>query len=98
MDGMARCIEVVACWAVGRGHEAHLRTNRRAEKRFNRPKPTNLFQPPAFVHGSVDWLMIARIFSSLNLGTSEMIKAAAAATWGAAAEVPLKVSVKSPRE
>ena len=65
---------------------------------LSRPKPTNRFQPPALVHGSVDWLMIARILSSFNRGMREMIKAAAAATCGAAAEVPLKVSVKSPAQ
>src|SRR5262249_4476376 len=93
--------ELVRRWHSSRrmaDHGVHLRASRRAEKMFKRPQPTYLSRPARLVSRSVDSLKIVRTVPSFNSGLSASIKAAAAATWGVAEEVPLKVRVKSPGE
>ena len=63
---------------------------------FSRPHPTNLSHRPFAVRRSAEAVMISRTRCSVRPGTTDRIKAAAAATWGVAEDVPLKFVTKSP--
>src|SRR5262245_60293111 len=73
-----------------------LRARRRAAKRLSRPHPTNLSHLPLAVSRSAEAVMTSRTRFSVRPGTRDRIRAAAAATWGVADDVPLKLVTKLP--
>src|SRR5688572_7331021 len=73
-----------------------LRARRRAAKIFSRPQPTNLSHLPLAVSRSAEAVMTSRTRFSVRPGASDRIRAAAAATWGVADDVPLKFFTKLP--